>query len=126
MCKYRLVTYQHRSCKQMKGSLWSNGEPHIITHKYIHLCESTTHDYSNGEECCAEEYQTEEEQVDGDRGHTWLAGDCPACKAAEEAALEAAVKASFEVYHVSYILLPYVASFCPNHEDRCAHTRSET
>lgn len=88
-----MVIDQYRDCKLVQHGIlhsFNSGQPHTIIEKYIHLCE-----IASPERCCAETDQTEGVEVDGDRGQTWLLGECPACKAAEEA--------SFQVFTVSYM-----------------------
>ena len=88
MCEYEINTRRHRSCTLLQYG--RAVQPHTITTKYIHQCETPKPAQGSSSNLCDERYHTERVKVQdpGDRGHTMVTGDCPACKAAEEKCLE--------------------------------------
>jgi hypothetical protein len=91
MCQYEFKKYRYRNCTLLQNGFVSSGQPHEITTKYIHKCESCS------EDCCPEESQIRRIDAGGDSPHsyTWVTGGCPACKATEQA--------QHEVFIVCYI-----------------------
>lgn len=88
MCKFIISTYRYRHCTllQYHSGLGRTVQPHTIRIKYIHQCENPKPESGSNDIYCDERLHTERVQVQdpGDRGHTMVNGDCPACKAAEE------------------------------------------
>jgi hypothetical protein len=101
MCKFIISKYRYRGCTLLQYSgLARNVQPHTLVTKYIHQCEDPKPKSGSGDSYCDERLHTERVEVEdsGDRGHTMVAGDCPACKAAEEKCLEV-----FIVNHMCFI-----------------------
>jgi hypothetical protein len=102
MCEFELLTSTYRSCTLLHyGGIGRTVQPHKIVSKYIHQCADPKPAHGSDSTYCEERFQNERMNVTdpGDRGHTKVTGECPACKAAEEKCLE--------VHIVRYNLLLY-------------------
>jgi hypothetical protein len=95
MCQYTTSPNFYENCR-LTGTGW-NASPHYITTKIIWQCETPYPDAESGE-VCAEKFQTERGEVLGDKVKTKLPGDCPVCRAIEEASVEVFIVSYEEVY----------------------------
>jgi hypothetical protein len=104
MCGFEISTVRYKSCKLLDyGGLGWTVQPHTITSTYIHQCEDPKPKHGSASIYCDERLHTERVKVtdSGDRGHTMVTGECPACKAADEKCRE--------VFTVNYM---YYTTIC--------------
>jgi hypothetical protein len=91
MCEFELLTSSYRSCTLPQYSVIGRTvQPHKIVSKYIHQCADPKPARGSSSSCCEERFHTERMHVadPGDRGHTKVTGECPACEAAERECLK--------------------------------------
>jgi hypothetical protein len=94
MCGFEELISTYRNCRLPQySSIGRTVTPHEIVSRYIHQCADPRPANGSNDKVCEKRFQQNLKPVrdPDDRGHTKVAGECPACKAAEDRCLEVTI-----------------------------------